>query len=76
MKKVNLLVKGDVISNIMSIQPSTGGGSNVDLICKANPEDYDLTSAIIIEGNLDIDSITVRGIVAITGRFVTKRVGG
>lgn len=66
MKKVDLLVKGNIISNVI------GGGAKALLNIQAlsNPDNYDLTNAIIIEGNLNIKSIKGFGFVICTGAVV------
>lgn len=63
MKKVDLLVKGNIIAHIL------GGGTNTSINIEAlgNPGDYDLTNALIIEGNLDIETIKGYGVIVCTG---------
>lgn len=68
MEKVNLLIKGNLFL-------ATGGGriyGGVD-----NLNDYDLTSAIIIEGNITCDSIDSNGLTLVTGSitFIDKEGG-
>lgn len=62
MKKVDLLVKGNIIAHIL-------GGTNTSINIEAlgNPSDYDLTNALIIEGNLDIETIKGYGVIVCTG---------
>lgn len=63
MKKVDLLVKGNIIAHVL------GGGTNTSINIEAlgNPSDYDLTNALIIEGNLDIETIKGYGVIVCTG---------
>lgn len=63
MKKVDLLVKGNIIAHVL------GGGDNTSIRIEAlgNPSDYDLTNALIIEGNLDIETIKGYGVIVCTG---------
>ena len=63
MKKVDLLVKGNIIAHVL------GGGTNTSINIEAlgDPSDYDLTNALIIEGNLDIETIKGYGVIVCTG---------
>lgn len=63
MKKVDLLVKGNIIAHVL------GGGTNTSINIEAlgDPSDYDLTNALIIEGNLDIETIKGYGVIICTG---------
>lgn len=68
MEKVNLLIKGNLFL-------TTGGGR---IYCGIdNLNDYDLTSAIIIEGNITCDSIDSNGLTLVTGSitFISKKGG-
>lgn len=63
MKKVDLLVKGNIIAHVL------GGGTDTSINIEAlgNPSDYDLTNALIIEGNLDVETIKGYGVIVCTG---------
>ena len=63
MMKVDLLFKGNIIAH------GLGGGTNTSINIEAlgNPSDYDLTNALIIEGNLDIETIKGYGVIVCTG---------
>lgn len=61
MKKVNLIIKGNLLL-------STGGGN---IYCGVdNLNDYDITSAIIIEGDITCDSITANSLTLVTGNII------
>lgn len=69
MEKVNLLIKGNLFL-------TTGGGGRIYGGID-NLNGYDLTSAIIIEGNITCDSIDSNGLTLVTGSitFINKKGG-
>ena len=65
MNKANLVIKGNLVYKDII---TTGGGSQNDVICFANLDDFDISEAVIIEDNLVINStICCNGLVLITG---------
>lgn len=72
MKKVDLLIKG----NLFADKVEGGGKLSLDVTTLADPSKYDLTNATIIEGDLDIVSLTCCGIVVCTGAVTSRKKGG
>lgn len=75
--KANLVIKGDVISNGY-ISASVGGGENrPSLLSKVdNLDNYDISEAIIIDGDLICDNFEYAGLVIVTGYVAAKSCGG
>ncbi|QOR58263.1 hypothetical protein [uncultured phage cr106_1] len=74
--KVNLVVKGDIISN-GCISARVVGGYEPSLLSKVeNLDDYDISQAIIIDGNLICDNLIYTGTVIATGYVAAKSCGG
>lgn len=75
--KANLVIKGDVISNGY-ISASVGGGENrPSLLSKVdNLDNYDISEAIIIDGDLVCDNFEYAGLVIVTGYVAAKSCGG
>lgn len=75
--KVNLVVKGDIISNGCISARVVGGGHEPSLLSKVeNLDDYDISQAIIIDGNLICDNLIYTGTVIATGYVAAKSCGG
>lgn len=68
MEKVNLIIKG----NLLILRGRGNIYCGVD-----NLNDYDITSAIIIEGDVTCDSITANSLTLVTGNvtFINKEGG-
>lgn len=75
--KANLVIKGDVISNGY-ISASVGRGENrPSLLSKVdNLDNYDISEAIIIDGDLVCDNFEYAGLVIVTGYVAAKSCGG
>lgn len=75
--KVNLVIKGDVISNGY-ISASVGGGENrPSLLSKVdNLDNYDISEATVIDGDLICDNFEYAGLVIVTGYVTAKSCGG
>lgn len=75
--KVNLVIKGDVISNGY-ISASVGGGENrPSLLSKVdNLDNYDISEATVIDGDLICDNFEYTGLVIVTGYVAAKSCGG
>jgi hypothetical protein len=75
--KVNLVIKGDVISNGY-ISASVGGGENrPSLLSKVdNLDNYDISEATVIDGDLICDNFEYAGLVIVTGYVAAKSCGG
>lgn len=75
--KVNLVIKGDVISNGY-ISASVGGGENrPSLLSKVdNLDNYDISEATVINGDLICDNFEYAGLVIVTGYVAAKSCGG
>lgn len=77
--KVNLVVKGDIISNgcISSKIVEGGGGHESSLLSNVdNLDGYDTSQAIIIDGSLICDNFIYTGTVIVTGYVAAKSCGG
>lgn len=75
--KVNLVIKGDVISNGY-ISASVGGVENrPSLLSKVdNLDNYDISEATVIDGDLICDNFEYAGLVIVTGYVAAKSCGG
>lgn len=75
--KVNLVIKGDVISNGY-ISASVGGGENrPSLLSKVdNLDNYDISEATVIDGDLVCNNFEYAGLVIVTGYVAAKSCGG
>nr|DAO26031.1 MAG TPA: hypothetical protein [Crassvirales sp.] len=75
--KANLVIKGDVISNGY-ISTSVGGGENrPSLLSKVdNLDNYDISEATVIDGDLICDNFEYAGLVIVTGYVAAKSCGG
>lgn len=75
--KVNLVIKGDVISNGY-ISASVGEGENrPSLLSKVdNLDNYDISEATVIDGDLICDNFEYAGLVIVTGYVAAKSCGG
>lgn len=74
--KANLVIKGDVISNGY-ISASVGEGNRPSLLSKVdNLDNYDISEAIIIDGNLVCNNFEYAGLVIVTGYVAAKSCGG
>ena len=74
--KANLVIKGDVISNGY-ISASVGGENRPSLLSKVdNLDNYDISEAIIIDGNLVCNNFEYAGLVIVTGYVAAKSCGG
>lgn len=76
--KVNLVVKGDIISNgCISARVMGGGGHEPSLLSNVdNLDGYDISQAIIIDGSLICDNFIYTGTVIVTGYVAAKSCGG
>lgn len=76
--KVNLVVKGDIISNgCISSRVVEGGGHEPSLLSNVdNLDGYDISQAIIIDGSLICDNFIYTGTVIVTGYVAAKSCGG
>lgn len=74
--KVNLVIKGDVISNGY-ISASVGGENRPSLLSKVdNLDNYDISEATVIDGDLICDNFEYAGLVIVTGYVAAKSCGG
>ena len=76
--KVNLVVKGDIISNgCISSKIVEGGRHESSLLSNVdNLDGYDISQAIIIDGSLICDNFIYTGTVIVTGYVAAKSCGG
>lgn len=76
--KANLVIKGDVISNgYISASVGRGGENRPSLLSKVdNLDNYDISEAIIIDGNLVCNNFEYAGLVIVTGYVAAKSCGG
>lgn len=82
MKKVNLIIKGNLLTNRISREREREYKNNLEeqekteLICLYSKDfsEYDISNAIIIEGDLDIDNLLYNGIIIVTGCICVKGV--
>ena len=72
MKKVDLVIKG----NLFAEKVAGGGEIPLNVSTLDDPNQYDLKNAIIIEGDLDITSLTGCGVVVCTGAVTVRKKGG
>lgn len=73
--KVNLVIKGDIISN--GYISASVGGDRPSLLSKVdNLDNYDISEAIIIDGNLVCNNFEYAGLVIVTGYVAAKSCGG
>lgn len=68
--KPTLIIYGNVLLT-RCLQMLTGGGKS-DYIIFATPEKYDLSNAIKIYGDVQIEELHVNGLVLITGDLVLE----
>lgn len=85
MKKVNLIIKGNLLSNRIvererererEYKNNLEKQEKSELICLYSKDfsEYDISNAIIIEGDLDIDNLLYNGIIIVTGCICVKGV--
>ena len=84
MKKVNLIIKGNLLTNRISrerererereYKNNLEEQEKTELICLYSKDfsEYDISNAIIIEGDLDIDNLLYNGIIIVTGCICVK----
>lgn len=70
MKKAKLLIRGNLICKETLI----GGGKN-DLIIYADESEFDISEAVVMDGNVTIDILACNGIVLVTGAVLVKKEG-
>lgn len=75
-EKPALFVRGGIFSDgYVSVRDSGVGSSSLRAF--ESEEDYDLSSSIVIDGDLYVENIVVHGgIVAVTGNIVSCEEGG
>lgn len=72
-KKVDLLIKGDLIADrITAYSIIIDGGGVSDIICDKNIDNYDILKAIVIEGDVCVKSLISPLYVLVTGNIVAK----
>lgn len=75
-KKVNILIKGNLIS-MGSISPrEMGGGKSCAIISKLEEKElknYDLSESIIIDSDLIVEEFIYDGLVLVTGFVCCKK---
>lgn len=70
MRKVNLFIDGHLITHKQNLTPPLIRELS-DIICNCPKSECDLSNAIIITGDVDVESIEVNGIVAVSGGYIT-----
>lgn len=74
--KVNLVIKGNVISNGY-ISPRVEEENRSSLLSKVdNLDNYDISEATVIDGDLICDNFEYAGLVIVTGYAAAKSCGG
>lgn len=75
--KVNLVIKGDVISNGYISASVEGGENRPSLLSKVdNLDNYDISEATVIDGDLVCNNFEYAGLVIVTGYVAAKSCGG
>lgn len=69
-QQVTMAVRGNLRCHSAVLGENPMGGGKNNLISYASIEDYDTAQAVMLEGDVNIDRLTVTGTVIVTGEVV------
>lgn len=68
MEKVTLLIRGNLICKEILL-----GGGKSDLVTCANENDYDISEAIVVDGDVNLGVVACSGIILVTGDVILNK---